>query len=133
MHSANKIGKPLTNITSFFGITLRKLEHLTYAKRAMNEGRKMLMESGNFGSNAIDNTQILTSRKHQRGSLLTLMHMFTSRLFLLVVQLSGWLLKARWKPDTPITYLNQIIPHPKGMLVYHLYPNHKLRTKCILS
>ena len=53
------------------------------------------------------------------------MAMFTTHLFFLVVQLTGWLLNVRWKrkQTNPISYIDQMIPHAKGMPTYHMHSN----------
>ena len=81
INTAAYLGKSHSNITSFFGITMlpfslsRKLKGLISQAKVMEKGRITLMNSGWFGSNAIDNSQFPTPRKYQRNGISSTMNM----------------------------------------------------------
>jgi hypothetical protein len=119
-------GKPTNSIPSYFGITIlkgslaTKLNGFMKASDVMMKGRTTLLASGLFGVCAIDNTQIMTPRKFQRQGVSSMMNMYTTRLFFYVINPENLDLYL-WPLDTvPITYMDQAIPPPKGMPLYHL-------------
>ena len=71
-----------------------------------------------FGICIFDNSQVIRSLKYQRGGKSSNFSLTTSRLFLKVM-VPVFLPLTQW-PDTKVrlTYLNQKIPLPSGMLVY---------------
>ena len=129
INSAAYQGKAMTNITSFFGITMRpwsmirKLEKHIDSSMVMERGRKELLKSGSFGVSAIDNTQIITPKKYQRGGQSSKMNMYTTRLFFRATN-PPELNRYNWrKTVVEITYLRQAIPPPNGMPLYHMSGN----------
>ncbi len=124
-------GKSHSNITSFFGITMlpfslsRKLKGLITQAKVMEKGRITLMNSGWFGSNAIDNSQFPTPRKYQRNGISSTMNIFTSRYFFKVKYAAKELLILRTFVRPAITYLDQSVPPAVDMPPYHLYPHTK--------
>ena len=121
-------GKSLSNITSFFGITMlpfslsRKLKTLITSAKVMEMGRATLMASGKFGSFAMDNSQFKIPRKYQREGVSSALPTFTTRCgFKVKNPEKEWkVLRSYTRPA--ITYLDQAIPPAVGMPPYHLHP-----------
>ena len=128
LHSAAFHGKPLNSIPSFFGITTilrgslnKKLGGFIKASDVMMKGRRTLLDAGCFGVCAIDNTQIMTPWKCQRSGTSSNMNMYTTtRLFFYVVNPETLELHLWPLHTVPITYMDQAIPPPMGMPMYHL-------------
>ena len=77
-------GKSLSNITSFFGITMhqysltRKLKGVTSQAKVMEHCcRATLIVSGKEGVSAVDNSQFQTPRKHQWQGVSSKMNMYS--------------------------------------------------------
>ena len=94
----------------------------------MEKGRITLMNSGWFGSNAIDNSQFPTPRKYQRNGISSTMNMFTSRYFFKCKYAEKELLVLRTYVRPTITYLDQTVPPAVDMPPYHLYPHVTIDT-----
>ncbi len=122
-------GKSMTNITSFFGITMlqyslaRKLKGITSQATVMEKCRHTLIESGKNGVTAVDNSQFPTPRKHQRQGISSTMNMYSFRSFFKAKQVEEDIKLLRTYTRPNITYLDQEIPPAIGMPAYHLYPN----------
>ena len=121
-------GNSLSNITSFFGITMhrysltRKLKGITSQAKVMEQCRETLIASGKKGVSAVDNSQFQTPKKHQREGVSSKMNMYSFRAFFSVKQLEDECNILRTFIRPVITYINQAIPPAIGMPPYHLYP-----------